>query len=117
MSRLLRRRFALKAEESQRCHVERVGVALAAPVRALAVERPDEDALHAPPASFLQLLDEMPDERGFARAADGVQRNDVRVAAVPGFVEPAISASRPNSSGEKVCGSREVSMSSGASCG
>ena len=86
-ARLGFRRLALEAEEGQRGDIERVGVALAVLVGALAVERPDEHALRAAPAAFLQQLDEMADERGLARAADGVERHDVAVRVVPGFEE------------------------------
>ena len=87
LPRLGLRRLALEAKEGQRRDIERVGVALAVFVGALAVERPDEHALRAAPAAFLQHLDEMADERGLALAADGVERDDVAVRVLPGFEE------------------------------
>ena len=86
-ARLGLRCLALEAEEGQRSDIERVGVALAVLVGALAVERPDEHALRAAPAAFLQHLDEMAHERGLAGAADGVEGDDVAVRVLPGFEE------------------------------
>ena len=87
-ARLGLRRLALEAEEGQRRDIERVGVALAVLVGALAVERPDEHALRAAPAAFLQHLDEMPHERGLAAPPMASRATMWRAGAVPGFEEP-----------------------------